>query len=131
MQLAYATRICTDGRTDLRTTPLNLGDHTKLSNARDKHPKQLTKQSQDDTMKPDNRPHCGPPKQRQAGRRPDPGKDMSTQDITLDDIDEALMYAALTHKRGDPWVAWIDQLLDERNKIKNENKPQTSESDTQ
>lgn len=46
---------------------------------------------------------------------------MSTQDITLDDIDEALMYAALTHKRGTPWVAWIDQLLDERNKINNQN----------
>ncbi len=56
---------------------------------------------------------------------------MSTQDITLDDIDEALMYAALTHKRGIPWVAWIDQLLDERNKIKQENKPETGESDTQ
>jgi hypothetical protein len=48
---------------------------------------------------------------------------MTTQDITLDDIDEALMYAALTHKRGTPWVAWIDQLLDERNKIKNETAP--------
>lgn len=45
---------------------------------------------------------------------------MSTQqDITIPDLDEALMYAALTARRGQGWVDWVDQLLDARNLLAN------------
>lgn len=44
---------------------------------------------------------------------------MSTQqDITIPDLDEALMYAALTARRGQGWTDWVDQLLDARIELK-------------
>lgn len=46
---------------------------------------------------------------------------MQTQDITLDDIDEALTYAAHTTRRDTPWHTWVNQLLDQRNQINNPN----------
>lgn len=42
---------------------------------------------------------------------------MTTRDdkpVTLDDIDEALHWAAVTATRGDAWEQWVDQLLDVR-----------------
>jgi hypothetical protein len=42
---------------------------------------------------------------------------MTTPDnepVTLDDIDEALHWAALTAARGQHWQEWVDQLLDVR-----------------
>jgi hypothetical protein len=42
---------------------------------------------------------------------------MTTRDdkpVTLDDIDEALHWAALTAARGQHWQEWVDQLLDVR-----------------
>ena len=58
---------------------------------------------------------------------------MSSQPVTdnytptVNDIDEALMYAALTNRRGPTWDTWVDQLLDERNKLQTRNnKTQTN-----
>jgi hypothetical protein len=38
-------------------------------------------------------------------------------DVSLEDVDEALMYAALTSPRGVAWSDWVDQLLDARNHL--------------
>ena len=61
------------------------------------------------------------------------GTNMSSQPVTdnytptVNDIDEALMYAALTNRRGPTWDTWVDQLLDERNKLQTRNnKTQTN-----
>ncbi len=37
--------------------------------------------------------------------------------VTVEDIDEALVYTSLNAHRDDNWHRWADALLDERNRI--------------
>jgi hypothetical protein len=37
--------------------------------------------------------------------------------VTVEDIDEALVYTSLNTKRDDDWHRWADALLDQRNRI--------------
>jgi hypothetical protein len=48
---------------------------------------------------------------------PEPMNDDHDDDVSLEDLDEALMYAALTSPRGAGWSHWVDQLLDARNQL--------------
>jgi hypothetical protein len=45
--------------------------------------------------------------------KPDPAQPI----VTVEDIDEALVYTSLNAKRDDNWHRWADALLDERNRI--------------
>lgn len=37
--------------------------------------------------------------------------------VTVEDIDEALVYTSLNARRDDNWRRWADALLDQRNRI--------------
>ena len=45
--------------------------------------------------------------------KPDPAQPM----ISVEDIDEALVYTSLNTRRDDNWRRWADALLDQRNRI--------------
>jgi len=45
--------------------------------------------------------------------KPDPAQ----PSVTVEDIDEALVYTSLNTKRDDDWHRWADALLDQRNRI--------------
>jgi len=45
--------------------------------------------------------------------KPDPAQPI----VTVEDIDEALVYTSLNTRRDDHWPRWADALLDERNRI--------------
>lgn len=44
---------------------------------------------------------------------PDPAQPI----VTVEDIDEALVYTSLNPKRDEHWRRWTDGLLDQRNRI--------------
>jgi hypothetical protein len=43
--------------------------------------------------------------------------DPATPIVSLDEIDEALVYTSLNPKRDEHWRRWTDGLLDQRNRI--------------
>lgn len=45
--------------------------------------------------------------------KPDPAQPI----VTVEDIDEALVYTSLNANRDDNWHRWADALLDQRNRI--------------
>jgi hypothetical protein len=45
--------------------------------------------------------------------KPDPAQPI----VTVEEIDEALVYTSLNPKRDEHWQRWTDGLLDERNRI--------------
>ena len=45
--------------------------------------------------------------------KPDPAQPI----VTVEDIDEALVYTSLNAHRDDNWHRWADALLDQRNRI--------------
>jgi hypothetical protein len=45
--------------------------------------------------------------------KPDPAQPI----VTVEDIDEALVYTSLHAQRDDNWHRWADALLDQRNRI--------------
>ncbi len=45
--------------------------------------------------------------------KPDPAQPI----VTVEDIDEALVYTSLNTRRDDNWHRWADALLDQRNRI--------------
>ena len=45
--------------------------------------------------------------------KPDPAQPI----VTVEDIDEALVYTSLRAQRDDDWHRWADALLDQRNRI--------------
>ena len=45
--------------------------------------------------------------------KPDPAQPI----VTVEDIDEALVYTSLNARRDDNWRRWADALLDQRNRI--------------
>ena len=45
--------------------------------------------------------------------KPDPAQPI----VTVEDIDEALVYTSLNAQRDDNWHRWADALLDQRNRI--------------
>ena len=45
--------------------------------------------------------------------KPDPAQPI----VTVEDIDEALVYTSLNTRRDDNWHRWADALLDQRNSI--------------
>jgi hypothetical protein len=45
--------------------------------------------------------------------KPDPAQPI----VTVEEIDEALVYTSLNANRDDNWHRWADALLDERNRI--------------
>lgn len=45
--------------------------------------------------------------------KPDPAQPM----VSVEEIDEALVYTSLNPKRDEHWHKWTDGLLDERNRI--------------
>jgi hypothetical protein len=48
--------------------------------------------------------------------RPDPAQPM----ISVEEIDEALLYTSLNQNRDEHWHRWTDGLLDQRNSISRE-----------
>jgi hypothetical protein len=51
--------------------------------------------------------------QTQTRAKPDPAQPM----ISVEEIDEALVYTSLNPKRDEHWRRWTDGLLDQRNRI--------------
>jgi len=46
--------------------------------------------------------------------------------VTVEDIDEALVYTSLNTRRDDNWHRWADALLDQRNAARHESRTQTN-----